>query len=142
MPNWSKSFETYLELSEKQRQGIGHKSNEILSKEINSLIEEEMLRPTMYLMVLAPFVSLDEENSRKEFSFIREITGYSEGYERFMEIVKKGQNEKLARFFQAYFKKVGGEVFTAYLSFALAILTIKGEAKEEDQKLIESIYGE
>ena len=141
MPNWSKSFETYVQLSEKQRLGIGLKSHEILIKEMDNLVEEESLRPTLYMMVLAPFASLEEELSRTEFKFIKEVTRYTDSYEKYIELVKKGQNEKIARFFEAYFKKVGGEVFTAYLSLALAILTIKGEVKEEDQKLIEKIYG-
>ena len=141
MPNWSKSFETYVNLSEKQRLGIGHKSNEILVKEIANLSEEEALRPTLYLLTLAPFASLNDELSKKEFDYIKQVIGYGEGYDKYLELVKKGQNEKLARFFQAYFKKVGGEVFTAYLSLALAILTIKGETREEDVKLIEKIYG-
>ena len=140
MPNWSKSFETYLQLSEKQRLGIGLKSNEILVKEIPNLCEEEILRPTTYLLALAPFASEDEELSKKEFDFIKEAIGYVDEYQKYLELVKKGKNEKLAKFFQAYFKKVGGDVFTAYLSLGLAILTIKGEEKEEDVKLIEQIY--
>ena len=141
MPNWSKSFETYVQLSEKQRLSIGQKSNEILLKEINNLAEEESLRPAIYLMVLAPFVSLDEDLSKDEFDYIKQAIGYADGYDKYMDLVKKGKNEKLARFFQAYFKKLGGEVFTAYLSLALAIMTINGEVREEDQKLIEKIYG-
>ena len=76
-----------------------------------------------------------------KIDFIKEIINYREGYDRYLELIKKGKNEKLASIFKAYFKKVGGDVFTAYLSLALAILTIKGEVKEEDQKLIEKIYG-
>ena len=141
MPNWSKSFETYVKLSEKQRLGIGLKANELLSKEIVKL-SEEGLRPMVYMMVLAPFASLDEELSKKEFEYIRQVTGYPDEYLRYLDIVKKGKDDKLASFFQIYFKKVGGDIFTAYLSLALAILTIKGEIKEEDQKLIEKIYNE
>ena len=140
MPNWSKSFETYVQLSEKQRLNIGLKSNAILAKELENLSEEEMLRPTIYMLSLAPFASTEEELSKKEYLFIKDATGYADGYERYLELVKKGQNEKLAQFFQLYFKKVGGEVFTAYLSLALAILTLKGEIKDEDVKLIEKIY--
>ena len=141
MPNWSKSFETYVNLSEKQRLGIGQKSNEILSKEMDNLVEDESLRSAMYIMVIAPFTSLDNDLSKDEFDYIKEVINYRDGYEKYLDLVNKGKNEKLAGFFQAYFKKVGGDVFTAYLSLALAILTIKGEVKEEDQKLIEKIYG-
>ena len=142
MPNWSKSFETYVALSDKQRLAIGQKSNEILVKEMDNLVEEESLRSALYLMVLAPFASLDEDLSKKEFAYIKDVIGYAEDYDKYLDLVKKGKNERLAKFFQAYFKKVGGEVFTAYLSLALAILTIKGEVKEEDQQLIEKIYGQ
>ena len=141
MPNWSKSFETYLNLSEKQRLAIGQKSNEILAKEMENLVEEEAFRPALYLMVLAPFVSSDEELSKKEFDFIKQVVPCDDDYEKFIGIIRKAQNEKVAEVFETYFKKTGGEVFTAYLSLALAILTIKGEAKEEDQQLIEKIYG-
>ena len=140
MPNWSKSFETYLKLSERQRLGIGHKSNEILEKEIEKLTEEDILRPTLYLLAIAPFASEDEELSKKEFDYIKEVLGYKDGYDKYLALVKKGKNEKLAKFFQAYFKKLGGDIFTAYLSLGLAILTIKGEQKPEDVELIEKIY--
>ena len=142
MPNWSKSFETYLNLSDKQRLGIGLKSNEILSKEINNLVEEEMMRPTMYMLVLAPFVSLKEEVRQREYQFVKETTGYGDALDKFIDIINRGKNDKVAEFFQIYFKKLGGESFKAYTSMALALLTIKGELLEEDKQLIEKIYQE
>ncbi len=140
MANWSKSFETYLKLNERQRLGIGHKSNEILEKEFEKLTEEDILRPTLYLLAIAPFASEEEELSKKEFDFIKQVIGYKDGYDKYLDLVKKGKNEKLAKFFQAYFKKLDGDIFTAYLSLGLAILTIKGEQREEDVELLVKIY--
>lgn len=141
MLDWSKSFEMYLNLSEKQRLNIGKKSHEILVKEIENLSEEEFLRPALYLMSLAPFMSLSEKFGKDEYYFFRSVTGYEESYEAFLDIAQKGKDEKLAQFLEIYFQKVGGEVLTAYLSFGLALITIKGEVTEEDKQLIERIHG-
>ena len=140
--DWSKSYETYLNLSDKQRFGIGRRANDILYKEIEGLVEEEMIIPTFYLMSLAQFISLKEEAKEKEYEFIKEIINYNKKLEHFEEDVKKGKDGKLASFLSAYFQKVGGEVLTAYLSMGLALLTIKGELTEEDKALMEKLYKE
>lgn len=141
MLDWSKSYEMYLSLSKKQRLSIGHKAHDILIKEVENLCEEEALRPMMYLMSLAPFMSLSEQYGKEEFDFFREIAGYNEKYETFVNIATKGKNEKIGQFLEIYFQKVGGEVLTAYLSLGLALLTIKGEITEEEKQLIEKIHG-
>ena len=141
MLDWSKSYEMYLNMSEKQRLGIGKKCHEILNKEIDNLVEEEMVRPSLYLMCLAPFMSLNEQFGGEEYDFFRQISGYNGDYQRFLETANKGKNEKIGQFLELYFQKVGGEVLTAYLSLGLAILTIKGEITEEEKALIEKIHG-
>ncbi len=139
--DWSKSYELYLGLSEKQRLSIGHKAHELLIKEIENLSEEELLRPTMYAMAFAPFISLSEEHGKDEYAFFKRATGYGDSYEGFIYAVKKGKEETISQFLQIYFQKLGGEVLTAYLSMALALLTIKGEIKDEEKALIEKIHG-
>ena len=141
MLDWSKSYELYLGLSEKQRLSIGRKSHEILVKEIENLSEEEFLRSTMYVMSFAPFMSLSEEHGREEYLFFKGATGYKDNYENFCYAAKKGKNEKVGQFLQIYFQKLGGEVLTAFLSFALALLTIKGEITDDEKALIEKIHG-
>ena len=140
--DWSKSYELYLGLSEKQRLSIGRKAHELLVKEIENLSEEELLRPTMYVMSFGPFMSLSEEHGRDEYKFFKSATGYSDTYEGFLYAGRKGKNEKIGQFLQIYLQKIGGEVLTAYLSFALALLTIKGEITDEEKALLESIHGE
>ena len=141
MLDWSKSYEMYLSLSEKQRLSIGHKAHDILIKEIENLSEEEFLRPSLYLMSVAPFMSLSEEHGKDEYNFFKNVTGYQDGYEVFLSTATKGKNEKIGQFLEIYFQKIGGEVLTAYLSFALALLTIKGEITDEEKALIEKIHG-
>ena len=141
MLDWSKSYELYLGLSEKQRLSIGRKAHEILVKEIENLSEEELLRPAMYVMSFGPFMSLGEEHGKDEYRFFKNVTGYSDTYEGFLYAAKKGKDEKVGQFLQIYFQKLGGEVLTAYLSLALALLTIKGEITDEEKALIESIQG-
>ena len=141
MLDWSKSYEMYLGLSEKQRLSIGRKSHDILVKEMENLCDEEALRPAIYLMSLAPFMSLSDEFGLKEYRFFKEIAGYREPYQRFLEVANKGKDEKVNKFLRVYFQKVGGDVLTAYLSLALAFLTIKGEIKDEEKALIEEIHG-
>ena len=141
MLDWSKSYEVYLGLSEKQRLAIGRKAHELLVKEIENLSEEELLRPTMYVMSFGPFMSLSEEHGKEEYLFFKGATGYNDTYEGFLYAGRKGKNEKIGQFLQIYFQKLGGEVLTAYLSFALALLTIKGEITDEEKALIESIHG-
>ena len=65
--DWSKSYELYLGLSEKQRLSIGRKANELLCKEIENLSDEEALRPTMYVMSFGPFMSLSDEHGKEEY---------------------------------------------------------------------------
>ena len=137
--NWSKSFEMYLKLSDKQRLSIGKKCHEILYPEIEKLSEEEALRPVLYLLSAAPFMSLSEAHGKDEYNFFKNVTGYADSYEVFVDTATKGKNEKVAKFLEVYFQKLGGEILTAYLSLALALLTIKGEVTEEDKKLLESI---
>ena len=141
MLDWSKSYELYLGLSEKQRLSIGRKANELLSKEIENLSDEEILRPTLYVMSFGPFLSLSEEHGKEEYNFFRMATGYKDTYEGFLYAARKGQNEKVGQFLQIYFQKIGGEVLTAYLSLALALVTIKGEITDEEKALIERIHG-
>ncbi len=141
MLDWSKSFETYLNLSDKQRLSIGRKCHEILVKEIENLSEEEFMRPYLYLISLAPFMSLSEAHGKDEYQFFKNISGYSESYDQFVETAKRGKNEKIGQFLEIYFQKVGGEVFTAYLSLGLAFVTIKGEVTEEDKALFEKLHG-
>lgn len=140
MLDWSKSYELYLGLSEKQRLSIGRKAHEILAKEIENLSEEELLRPAMYVMSFGPFMSLSEKYGKEEYDFFRRATGYNDTYEGFLYAAKKGKNEKVGQFLQIYFQKIGGEVLTAYLSLALALLTIKGEITDEEKQLIEKIH--
>ena len=139
--DWSKSYELYLALSDKQRLSIGRKAHELLAKEIENLSDEELLRPTLYVMSFAPFISLSEEHGKDEYFFFKSATGYKESYEGFVYAVQKGKDEKIAQFLQIYFQKIGGEVLTAYLSLALALATIKGEIKDEEKALIEKIHG-
>ena len=139
--DWSKSYELYLGLSEKQRLSIGRKAHELLVKEIENLSDEALLRPTMYVMSFGPFMSLSDEHGKDEYNFFRNATGYNDTYEGFLYAGRKGKNEKIGQFLQIYFQKIGGEVLTAYLSFALALLTIKGEITDEEKALIESIHG-
>ena len=141
MLDWSKSYELYLGLSEKQRLSIGRKAHELIVKEIENLSDEELLRPAMYVMSFGPFMSLSEEHGKEEYLFFKGATGYKDTYEGFVYAAKKGKNEKVGEFLQIYFQKVGGEALTAYLSFALALLTIKGEITDEEKVLIESIHG-
>ena len=141
MLDWSKSYELYLGLSEKQRLSIGCKAHEILAKEIKNLSEEELLRPAMYVMSFGPFMSLSEEHGKDEYRFFKNVTGYKDTYEGFLYAARKGKDEKIGQFLQIYFQKLGGEVLTAYLSLALALLTIKGEITDEEKALLESIHG-
>ena len=141
MLDWSKSYELYLSMSDKQRLGIGVKSHEILYPEMNNLVEEELVRPSLYLMSLASFISLREDVKEKEYRFFKEVTGYKEKIERFEELVNKGKNEQIGEFLRVYFQKVGGDVLTAYLSLGLALLTIKGEITDEEKELIEKLHG-
>lgn len=139
--DWSKSYELYLGLSEKQRLSIGRKANELLCKEIENLSDEEALRPTMYVMSFGPFMSLSDEHGKEEYNFFKNVTGYNDTYEDFLYAARKGKNEKVGQFLQIYFQKVGGEVLTAFLSLALALLTIKGEISDEEKALLEKIHG-
>lgn len=141
MLDWSKSFEMYLELSDKQRLSIGRKCHDILFKEILNLSEDEMVAPYLYLMSMAPFMSLNEEFGVKEYYFFKDATGYKETYKRFLEIANKGKSEKIGQFLQTYFQKLGGEVLTAYLSFGLALITIKGEVTPKDKEIFERLHG-
>ena len=141
MLDWSKSFETYLKLSHKQRVAIGQKSHEILIKEIENLVEEEYLRPSLYLLSVGRFISLKEEFAREEYNFFKEVTGYSEEFDIFVKTVNNAKNNRVGEFLEVYFQKLGGEVLTAYLSLGLALLTIKGEITEEEKQLIEKIHG-
>lgn len=140
MLDWSKSFETYLKLSDKQRLSIGNKCHEILIKEIENLSEEEFVRPYLYLISLAPFMSLSEEHGKDEYQFFKNISGYKESYEQFLDTAKRGKNEKIGQFLQIYFQKLGGEAFTAYLSLGLAFVTIKGEVTDEEKALFEKLH--
>lgn len=139
MSNWSKSYEVYLSMSDKQRLSVGLKADAILSKEICELIEDPLIRPSFYLVTLSQFISLREGVAKDEYRFVKEVIRFDGNYEKFVSLVEKGKNEKLNSFLVTYFQKVGGEVLTAYLSLALAILTIKGELLDEEKKLIESI---
>ena len=141
MLDWSKSYEVYLGMNEKQRIGIMKKCHEILYPEISNLVEEEVVKPALYLMSIAPFMSLSDEFGKKEYQLFMLVSGYNGSYERFCEAVKKGKEEKIGEFLRIYFQKVGGEVLTAYLSLGLAFLTIKGEISQEEKELIESIHG-
>ncbi len=140
--DWSKSYELYLGLSEKQRLSIGRKAHELLIKEIENLSDEEALRPTLYVMSFAPFMSLSDEHAKEEYNFFKCATGYKDNFEGFLYAARKGQDPKVGQFLQIYFQKVGGEVLTAYLSLALALLTIKGEVTDEEKALIEGIHGQ
>lgn len=141
MLDWSKSYEMYLNLSDKQRFSIGKKCHDILVKEIENLSEEEFLRPALYVMSLASFMSLSDEHGKEEYNFFKEVTGYNDNYGQFFQTANKGKNEKIGQFLQIYFQKLGGDVLTAYLSFALALLTIKGEITDEEKAMIEKIHG-
>lgn len=141
MLDWSKSYEMYLNLSAKQRLSIGKKCHDILVKEIENLSEEEFLRPALYVMSLAPFMSLSDEHGKEEFNFFVEATGYDDNYGQFYQTAQKGKKEKIGQFLQIYFQKLGGDVLTAYLSFGLALLTIKGEITDEEKAMIEKIHG-
>ncbi len=98
--DWSKSYEVYLGLSEKQRLAIGRKAHELLVKEIENLSEEELLRPTMYVMSFGPFMSLSEEHGKEEYLFFKGATGYKETYEGFLYAGRRGRNEKIGQFLQ------------------------------------------
>ena len=141
MLDWSKSYELYLNLSEKQRLGIGKKAHELLMPEFDNLAEEELIKPSLYLMSVGAFLSLNEEFVKQEYEYFRLVTGFNIDCERFVELAKKGKEEQVGQFLQLYFQKVGGEVLTAYLSLALALLTIKGEITDEEKALIEKIHG-
>ena len=141
MLDWSKSFEMYLKLSNKQRLSIGQKAHVILAKEIENLVEEEYIRPSLYLLSLGRFISLREEYKQEEYNFFKDVTGYSEPIETFELTVNNAKDKKIGEFLEVYFQKLGGEALTAYLSFGLALMTIKGELTEDDKALIEKIHG-
>ena len=141
MLDWSKSFETYLNLSENQRLGIGRKSFAILIREMENLVDEEFMRPTLLLMSVAPFISLREDAVDNEFKFVKDVFGLNVELERFKEIVTDSKGEKFPEFVQVYFQKVGGEVLTALLSLALALLTIKGNIEDNEKELIAKVHG-
>ena len=138
--DWSKSFETYLNLSDKQRLAIGKKANDILQPEIDNLTDENIVKPTLYLMSVSYFLTgQNDEIGQKEYLFFRDVTGYNECYNKFLETIEKGKNDKLSKYVQVYFQKLGGDVLTAYLSLGLALLTIKGELSEADKELVEKL---
>ena len=141
MLDWSKSFEMYLKLSNKQRLAIGQKSHVILLKEIENLIEEEFIRPSLYLLSLGRFFSLKDEYKQDEYKYLKDVTGYNEPIETFELTVNKAKEGKVGELLEIYFQKLGGDVLTAYLSLGLAIMTIKGELTDEDKALIEKIHG-
>ncbi len=141
MLDWSKSFETYLNLSENQRLGIGRKSYDILIREMENLVDEEFMRPLLLLMSVSPFISLREDAVENEFKFVKDVFALNVELERFKEIVTDSKGEKFPEFVQVYFQKVGGETLTALLSLALALLTIKGNIEDNEKELIAKVHG-
>ena len=141
MIDWSKSCETYLKLNDRQRIAIGVKSHNILFNEIDNLCEEPLVKPSLYLMSLAQFISLGDDVKEKEYIFIRSATGYADPMAKFENLVKKGKENKLPDYMNAYFQKAGGEVLTAYLSMGLALMSIKGEITDEDIELLNKVHG-
>lgn len=141
MLDWSKTYDMYLAMSENQRMGIIKKAQPIVFEEIKKLVEENEERKALLLMLAGEFFSLEEDRLEDEYRYFRKITGMEIALEDFKKGALRGKNKQLADVLHQYFHQIGGEALMAYLSYALSILTLKGELKDEEKELIESIHG-
>lgn len=140
MLDWSKTYEVYLSMSENQRMGIIRKAQPIVFEEVKKLVEENEERKTLLLLIAGEFFTLEEERVIDEYRYFKQMCGMDIEFEEFKVGVARGKNPQLANILHEYFRQVGGEVLTAYLSYALAIITLKGEIRDEEKTFIESMH--